>query len=97
MIAQICYQPPKFWTPANAFGKAATIEGTLNGSQIRIQFYWTGVTEIGRDRTLRQLNEEATKFLQTYRPKHVNTTDLHFMRAGVDFKRILDPGWIPGY
>jgi hypothetical protein len=96
-VQQLRYDQPRFWTPANALGKAATIDVQLNGKPVQVTFYWTDMALIDNSRTVQQLGEEAARFLQIYHPKHVNATDLHFVRNGADFKRVLDPGWIPGY
>ena len=97
MPVLVNYNQPTFWTPANAFGKAATVSGDYNGEPITVNFYWSGMSEVGEARTLQQRSEELSQFLKGYHPGRLNLSSLHFMHDGVSFRRILDPEWIPGW
>ena len=97
MPVLVNFDLPTFWTPANAFGKAATVKGDYEGKPLTVSFYWAGMAEVGKSRTMQQRNEEVINFLKGYNPRHINATVLHFMHDGVDFRRILDPKWIPGW
>jgi hypothetical protein len=94
-MPSITYDKPVFWTPVNATGKVATVNGTRDSQLFKLNLYWSGMLLATQPKTQANLDEEVSGFLKVYIPKD-DEQILHFESNEETFHKIVDPGWTPG-
>ena len=88
---------PRFWTPANAMGVAATLEHEVDNKHVLINFYWPGMEFIANPQTRQDLVDQINTCLTEHPMTNPNDhTIFYLQRSGDDFVEIqTDPGWAP--
>jgi hypothetical protein len=87
---------PTFWQPTNAVGTAATIDTTIEGQPVKINFYWSAAELALEPQTQQQLTAQITEFLTNHPLTSLNGRNVfHLQRRGDQFGEISDPGWSP--
>ncbi len=98
MAVQVIFEQPIFWKPVNAIGVAASVHGEVDGNPITANLYWTSMLLATRPEgsDAEALQREARGFLAAYHPKSTKEPVQHFVFTGDEFRKIVDPKWVPG-